>query len=67
MYHRIEFLTDFVADLEISPKHRLERTLIRQGSRLQVQIKPYVLETEEGLLAEGTVKPHKSPSRVWTE
>jgi len=44
MRHTIEF----VADLEISPKHWLERLRIRKGSRLQAQIKPYVMETEDG-------------------
>jgi len=62
MYHTIEFLTDFAADLEVSPKHRLEQTLLCKGDRLPAQIKPYVVETEEGFveaadlfLADGTV------------
>jgi len=48
MYHTIEFSIDFFVDLEISPKHWLERMLIRRGTRLQAQIKPYVMETLEG-------------------
>jgi hypothetical protein len=48
MYHTIEFAEEFTVDLEISPKHRLERMLIRRGTRLQTQIKPYVTETEDG-------------------
>jgi hypothetical protein len=48
MYHTIEFDTDLLVDLEISPKHRLERLLISRGTRLQVQLKPYVVETEAG-------------------
>jgi hypothetical protein len=48
MYHTIEFAEDFTVDLEISPKHWLERMLIRRGSRLQAQIKPYVTETDDG-------------------
>jgi hypothetical protein len=62
MYHTIEFLTDFAADLEVSPKHRLEQTLLCKGDRLPAQIKPSVVETEEGFveaadlfLADGTV------------
>jgi hypothetical protein len=48
MYHTIEFSAEFTVDLEISPKHRLERMLIRRGTRLQAQVKPYVMETEDG-------------------
>ena len=48
MYHTIEFANEFMVDLEISPKHRLERMLIRRGTRLQAQIKPFVMETEDG-------------------
>jgi hypothetical protein len=29
MYHTIEFAEEFMVDLEISPKHWLERMLIR--------------------------------------
>ncbi len=32
MYHTIEFSTNLVADLEISPKQWLERILIRRGA-----------------------------------
>lgn len=62
MYHTIEFLSDYTADLEVSPKHRLEQTLLCKGDRLPAQIKPYVIETEEGFIevadlfvADGTV------------
>jgi hypothetical protein len=48
MYHTIEFSDEFMCELEISPKHWLERLLIRFGTRLQVQIKPYVVETGKG-------------------
>ena len=44
----IEFFTDFVADLEVSRQKRLERVLIRKGSRLRAQLKPYVVETVHG-------------------
>jgi hypothetical protein len=48
MYHTIEFLVESLVDLEISPKRWLERVLIKQGSRRQAQIKPYVVETTDG-------------------
>jgi hypothetical protein len=48
MYHTIEFAEPFMADLEISPKHWLERILLRPGTRLQAQLKPSVVETDEG-------------------
>jgi hypothetical protein len=48
MYHTLEFAVDFPADLETSVKHRLERMLISKGTRLKAQIKPYVVETEDG-------------------
>jgi hypothetical protein len=48
MYHTIEFAVEFTADLEISPKHPLERMLLRRGTRLKAQIKPYVVESEDG-------------------
>ena len=48
MYHTIEFTVESVVDLEISRKQPLERLLIRKGTRLQAQIKPYVTETDEG-------------------
>jgi hypothetical protein len=48
MFHTIEFTKDFPADLEISPKHRLERVLLRRGSRARVQLKPYVVEMVTG-------------------
>lgn len=50
MYHTIEFATEFMVDLEISPKHRLEKMLVHRGIRLKAQIKPYVVETEDGLV-----------------
>lgn len=48
MYHTIEFTEEFMFDLEISPKHWLERMLVRRGTRFQAQMKPYVMETEDG-------------------
>lgn len=48
MYHSIEFVDEMVVDLEISPKHHLERLAIQTGTRYQAQIRPYVIETEDG-------------------
>jgi hypothetical protein len=48
MYHTIEFATELVVDVEISRRQPLERVFIRMGARLQAQIKPYVVETEDG-------------------
>jgi hypothetical protein len=48
MYHTIEFIVECTVDLEISPKHWLERARIRKGTRMQVQIKPHILETKDG-------------------
>ena len=48
MYHTIEFAADLTVDLEVSPGHRLERLLLRRGTRLCAQIKPYVVESAEG-------------------
>ena len=50
MYHTIEFTEECFVDLEISPKHRLEQLLIHRDTRLQAQIKPFVMETEDGPL-----------------
>ncbi len=48
MYHRIEFDVEVNADMEISPKHPLERVRIKQGARRRAQIKPHIVETGEG-------------------
>jgi len=48
MYHTIEFQVELTIDLEISPKHPLERLLVRRGVQVRTQIKPYVTETEDG-------------------
>jgi hypothetical protein len=48
VYHTIEFAAEFLADFAISPKQRLERLLIRQGTRLQAQVRPYVVKGEGG-------------------
>ena len=48
MYHTIEFDEPLTLDLETSPRHPLERVSIRKGARLRAEIKPYVVETEDG-------------------
>lgn len=48
MYHTIVFVDDVQVDLEISPKHWLEQTLLRKGTRSVAQIKPYVVESDYG-------------------
>ena len=48
MYHIIKFAVDFLADVEISRKHRLERVLLHKGTRLPAQIKPAVVEGGDG-------------------
>jgi hypothetical protein len=45
MYHLIEFNTAFTADLEVTPKQRLERLRILKGTRAYVKLRPYVVET----------------------
>ena len=48
MYYTIEFTGDLTVDLEISPKQPLKRLRLFKGDRLPAQIKPYVMETEDG-------------------
>jgi hypothetical protein len=48
MFHTIEFRTALILDVEILPKHRLERVQVCQGTRTSAQLKPYVVETERG-------------------
>ena len=48
MYHTIEFAIELAADLEISRKYPLERVLIRKGAQMRAQVKPYVVETDDG-------------------
>jgi hypothetical protein len=62
MYHTIKFTGDLRVDLEISPKQPRERLRIRKEDRLQTQIKPDVVETDDGpvevadlFFADGTI------------
>jgi hypothetical protein len=45
MDHLIEFDVAFLADLEISPKHRLERLAVQKGMRARVGLRPYVVKS----------------------
>ena len=48
MYHTLQFAVEFMVDLEISRKQPLERALVRRGTRVRAQLRPHVLETEDG-------------------
>ncbi len=48
MYHMIEFAVEFMVDLEVSRNQPLERMLIRRGTRARAQLRPYVIETDDG-------------------
>jgi len=48
MYHILEFAVEFMVDLEVARNQPLERMLIRRGTRARAQLRPYVIETEEG-------------------
>ena len=48
VYHLIEFAGAFPADLEVSPKQPLERTVLEAGTRRRAQVRPHVVETDEG-------------------
>ncbi len=50
MYHIIEFIAEHAGDLEISRKDRLERVKLYAGDRVRAQVRPYVLETDEGFV-----------------
>lgn len=48
MYHTIEFSVELEVDLEIARTKPLERLLIRRGSKMRAQIRPYVIEGAKG-------------------
>jgi hypothetical protein len=48
MYHTIEFNVTGMIDLETARKQPLERLCIERGSRLRVQLRPYVIEAADG-------------------
>ena len=48
MYHTIEFDVAMTLDLEISRKQPMERLSVAKGARMRAQLRPHVLETEDG-------------------
>jgi hypothetical protein len=48
MYHVIEFTEALTLDLEVSPKHPLERIAVERGTRQRAQLRPYIVETDDG-------------------
>jgi hypothetical protein len=48
MYHTIEFSSSIHADVAVPGRKRLERLFIQKGTRLRVEIRPYVLESDRG-------------------
>ena len=48
MYHTIEFDEALTLDLELTRKHPLERVSVLKGTRVRVQLRPHVIETDEG-------------------
>jgi len=48
MYHVIEFTESLTLDLEVSSKHPLERIAVQPGTRQRAQLRPHVVETEDG-------------------
>jgi hypothetical protein len=49
MYHTIEFDEAMTVALEISRKQPLEKLSIRKGTRVRAQLRPYVVESDDGL------------------
>ena len=47
MYHTIEFHEALTLDLEISRKQPVERVSIVKGTRMRVQLRPHVIDTEK--------------------
>jgi hypothetical protein len=50
MCHLLEFNVTFLADLEVSPRQRLERLGVRKGTLAYASLRPYVVETPEGFV-----------------
>ena len=48
MYHTIEFAENVELDLETSARHPLEQVAFQKGTRLPAQVRPYVVEGEDG-------------------
>jgi hypothetical protein len=48
VYHTIQFAVEFEAALEVSRKLPLERVRIRKGDRVEAQVRPHVVEGDDG-------------------
>jgi hypothetical protein len=48
MYHTIEFNVTGMIDVEVAHKQPLERLSVERGTRLRVQLRPYVIEATDG-------------------
>lgn len=48
MYHTLQFTEDYKGKREISRNQRLERLRIKTGSQIRAEVKPYVVESEDG-------------------
>jgi hypothetical protein len=48
MYHVIEFTEALTLDLEVSAKQPLERIVVERGTRQRAQLRPYVIESDDG-------------------
>jgi len=48
MYHVIEFTEALTLDLEVSSKQPLERIAVERGTRQRAQLRPHVVETDDG-------------------
>jgi hypothetical protein len=48
MYHVIEFVENWWAELERAPGQPLERVLLRRGARRRAQVRPHVVARRGG-------------------
>jgi hypothetical protein len=50
MFHTLVFHCELLVDLAVSPRKPLERLLLKKGARIDAEVKPYVVETADGLV-----------------
>jgi hypothetical protein len=48
MYHTIEFRSPICADVVLPGRKRLQQLVIEKGTRLRVEIRPHVIESDRG-------------------
>lgn len=48
MYHKLRFHVDYNADLYMKGKSRLEQVIFRAGEIVEAQVRPFIIETDEG-------------------